>query len=215
MSKGYFLKRPFDFSLALVGFFASLPVWLLISYAIWLQDYGPVFFTQERVGFCGKIFMGYKFRSMMPDAERKTGPVQARENDERITRVGNVLRRTALDELPQLLNILKGDMSFVGPRPLRPAEIEVGKSSSESLGDIQLAALRASIMPGLTGVAQVFASRCITREEKFKYDLWYKDHQSFFLDVKLIILSFWISMRRKWDTTQKGFEKHFINGAAV
>ncbi len=207
MSRGYFLKRPFDFTLALMGFFFSFPLWVLISYAIWLHDFGPVFFTQERVGFCGRIFMGYKFRSMKPDAECQTGPIQARENDERITGVGRLLRRTALDELPQLLNILKGDMSFVGPRPLRPSEIEVGKTDAESLGDIHLGALRSSIMPGLTGVAQVFASRCIQREEKFKYDLWYKDHQSFVLDVKLIMLSVWISVSRKWDTRQKGFEK--------
>jgi len=151
--------------------------------------------------------MGYKFRSMMPDAERKTGPIQARENDTRITTVGRLLRKTALDELPQLLNILRGDMSFVGPRPLRPVEIEVGKTNSESLDTIQLAAARMCIMPGLTGVAQIFASRCITREEKFKYDLWYGGHQSLFLDAKLIVFSLWISVNRKWDTTQKGFEK--------
>ena len=207
MGKRYRLKRPFDYLVALVGVFVSIPAWILISYAVWLQDYGPIFFTQERVGFRGKIFMGYKFRSMIRDAERYTGPIQAQEGDKRITRVGMFLRKTALDELPQLWNILKGDMPFVGPRPLRPAEIEVGKTDSESLTDIQYAALRTSIMPGLTGVAQVFASRTVTREEKFKYDLWYKEHQSLAWDIRLIAVSFWISFCRKWDTKKKGFER--------
>lgn len=203
----YFLKRPFDLILGSLGLFFSLPLWMIFIFEIWLEDFGPVFFLQERVGKDGKLFMNKKFRSMMVDAEKLTGPIQACENDARVTKIGRWLRRTAMDELPQLLNIIKGEMSFVGPRPLRPMEIEVGTGKNDSISDIRFFDARSCVKPGLTGVAQVFAARTITREYKFRYDLWYIDHQSFTLDVWLILLSVWISFSRKWDTVNKGFQK--------
>ncbi|MFN3477260.1 MAG: sugar transferase, partial [Candidatus Methylomirabilales bacterium] len=118
-------KRVFDLLLSAVGFLLSSPLWLLVALAIKLEDGGPVFYAQERVGKDGRPFRSWKFRSMVPDADVRFGPLQAAENDHRVTRVGRLLRATALDELPQLWNILKGDMSFVGPRALLPAEVEV------------------------------------------------------------------------------------------
>jgi len=120
-----FLKRSFDIFFSSIGLFLSFPLWLFISLCIKLEDRGPIFYTQERVGKNGRIFKVIKFRSMIKNAEDITGPLQAQKDDSRITKVGKILRATAMDELPQLLNILKGDMSFVGPRALRPQEVEV------------------------------------------------------------------------------------------
>ena len=119
------IKRGFDVVLAATGLVVSAPLWLLLAIAIKLEDGGPVFFRQERVGRGGRVFDALKFRSMVPDAEARTGPVQATAGDPRVTRVGRLMRSTAMDELPQLWNIVAGDMSFVGPRPLRPGEVEV------------------------------------------------------------------------------------------
>ncbi len=116
------MKRLFDMIVSSAGLIVFSPVSLLIALGIKLEDGGPVFFTQERVGRDCRVFTAYKFRSMVVDAERLTGAVQATENDPRVTRMGRILRATAFDELPQLWNILRGDMSVVGPRPLRPGE---------------------------------------------------------------------------------------------
>lgn len=195
------MKRIFDFSLALVGLFISLPLWFVFGLIIWLEDRGPVFYFQDRVGIGGKIFTSIKFRSMVFDAEKDLGPVQAKENDPRITKMGGFLRKTAMDELPQLLNILKGDMSFVGPRALRTVEIESADSSSvKAIFQISGFKKRSSILPGLTGAGQVFASRSLVREEKFKYDLWYVDNLGFWLDIRLILKSVVTTFRAKWDT---------------
>src|SRR5207247_7523504 len=117
-------KRVFDVALSGVGLVMSAPLWAIIAAVIKLEDRGPVFYPQQRVGEQGQTFEALKFRSMIPDAERGIGPVQAAERDPRVTRVGRVLRVTAMDELPQLWNIFRGDMSFVGPRALRPDEID-------------------------------------------------------------------------------------------
>ncbi len=195
------MKRIFDFSLALVGLFISLPLWFVFGLMIWLEDRGPVFYFQDRVGIGGRIFRSIKFRSMIFDAEKGLGPVQAKENDPRITKLGRLLRKTAMDELPQLLNILKGEMSFVGPRALRTVEIESTDSSSvKPIFQIPGFKKRSSIRPGLTGAAQVFASRNLAREEKFKYDLWYVDNMGFWLDIRLILKSVVTTFRAKWDT---------------
>lgn len=195
------MKRIFDFSLALVGLFISLPLWFIFGLMIWLEERGPVFYLQERVGIGGKIFTSIKFRSMIFDAEKGLGPVQAKENDPRITKLGGFLRKTAMDELPQLLNILKGEMSFVGPRALRKVEIESADSSrAKPIFQIPGFKERSSIRPGLTGAGQVFASRNLAREEKFKYDLWYVDNMSFWLDIRLILKSVVTTFRAKWDT---------------
>jgi lipopolysaccharide/colanic/teichoic acid biosynthesis glycosyltransferase len=178
----------------------SLPLWPIIGLAIRLEDRGAVFYLQERVGRGGRLFKSIKFRSMRPDAEKGLGPTQAEENDVRITKTGRFLRKAAMDELPQLLNIFKGDMSFVGPRALRAAEIEsTGGSQAKSIFEVPGFEKRSSIRPGLTGLAQVLASRKLSREEKFKYDLWYIENRSFWLDIKLITASFLRTFRARWD----------------
>jgi lipopolysaccharide/colanic/teichoic acid biosynthesis glycosyltransferase len=194
------IKRAFDCALAGLGLIASAPIWLLIAIAITLEDHGPVFFRQTRVGLGGRTFDALKFRSMVPDAEARTGPVAATEHDPRITRVGRLMRATAMDELPQLWNIFAGDMSFVGPRPLRPGELEVrGDGQLVPLNQIPGYAARHSIRPGLTGLTQVYASRDISRTSKFRLDQVYVRRASFWLDLKLILLSFWITGTGAWE----------------
>jgi len=198
------LKRIFDYSLAVPGLFIFSPLWLIFSLAIWLEDRGPIYYIQERVGKNGRLFKGIKFRSMIPNAEVGLGPVQAKENDPRVTKMGRFLRKTAMDELPQLLNIAKGDMSFVGPRALRPMEIESTDSScAKTIFQIPGFKMRSSIRPGLTGVAQVFASRHLARQEKFKYDLWYVRNHNIGLDIMIILRSLTITLSRRWDTQAK------------
>ena len=194
------IKRTFDFALAGVGLIVSAPIWALLAAVIKLEDGGPVFFRQARVGLEGRTFDALKFRSMVPDAEARTGPVQATENDPRVTRVGRFMRATAMDELPQLWNIFAGDMSFVGPRPLRPGEVEVrGDGRLVRLDQIPGYEARHSIRPGLTGLTQVYASRDISRTSKFRLDQVYLRRASFWLDVKLILLSFWITGTGTWE----------------
>ena len=199
-------KRLFDICLSAFGLLCSSPLWLVIAVTIKLEDGGPIFFIRERVGKGGRHFRSFKFRSMIVGADRMYGPMQARCGDLRMTRVGRLLRATALDELPQLLNIFLGEMSFVGPRALLSAEIEVnGNGKPIRLDEIAGYAERQSVRPGLTGVAQVYAPRDVPRKEKFKYDLLYIRQQSFWLDAKLIFLSFWISLRAKWESREKKF----------
>ncbi len=198
------LKRLFDMSLAAAGLIVSLPLWVLIPLAIKLGDRGPVFFPQERVGLNGRVFKALKFRSMVPDAESKYGPRQAEEHDPRVTAIGRLLRATAMDELPQLWNILAGDMSFVGPRPLRPGEIEVaGDGRLVALDEVPGYDRRHSVRPGLTGLAQVYARRDLPRPEKFALDLDYIDRATPVLDLKLLLLSFWITARGAWEKSDR------------
>ena len=200
------LKRLYDIVLSSIGLIGSSPLWLIFSLAVKLQDGGPIFYGQERVGKNGRIFKALKFRSMVPDAEKESGPIQATENDPRVTKTGKILRATAMDELPQLWNIFKGDMSFVGPRALRPKEKEVhGNPDEMNIEDIPAYKERMAVRPGLTGLAQVYLSTDALRSEKFKYDLLYVKKQSFFLDLKLILLSFWITFRGKWESRSKKF----------
>jgi lipopolysaccharide/colanic/teichoic acid biosynthesis glycosyltransferase len=146
------------------------------------------------------VFRVWKFRSMIPDAEKHVGAVQAIEHDPRVTRIGRVMRATAMDELPQLWSIFIGDMSFVGPRALRPGEIEVlGSGRLERLEDVPGYEHRCRVRPGLTGIAQIHAPRDVPRRQKFRYDRLYVERQSFWLDVRLIATSFWITFRGRWE----------------
>jgi lipopolysaccharide/colanic/teichoic acid biosynthesis glycosyltransferase len=193
-------KRAFDVVLSGAGLVLALPLGAAVALAVKLTDGGPVFFTQERVGKGGRRFRSYKFRSMVPDADRKLGTVQAGENDPRVTAVGRILRKTAMDELPQLWNIFCGDMSFVGPRALAAEEVEIrGDGRSIRLEDIPGFRERHAVLPGLTGVAQIFAPRDIPRRKKFRYDRLYVRKQSLGLDIRLILISFWITFRGKWE----------------
>src|SRR2546426_112924 len=197
---GKLLKRSFDIGLAGFGLLTSAPLWGLIALLIKLDDAGPIFYAQERVGKGGRRFWSLKLRSMVPDGDRRFGPLQARDADARVTRVGRWLRATAMDELPQLWNILRGDMSFVGPRALRPEEIEVnGLGQVVPLEKIDGYEERHSVAPGLTGLAQIYADRDIPRRQKFKYDLLYVKRQGFGLDLRLVALSLWITFRGRWE----------------
>jgi lipopolysaccharide/colanic/teichoic acid biosynthesis glycosyltransferase len=192
-------KRTLDILLSGFGLIASGPLWLLFAIAIKAEDGGPVFFGQERVGQWGRTFKALKFRSMRPDAEALTGAVQATEGDPRVTRTGRLMRATAMDELPQLWNILRGDMSFVGPRALRPGEIEVESGRMVRLEDVPGFEHRIKVRPGLTGIAQIYAPRDVARRQKFRYDRLYVARRSWLLDVRLILLSFWISLHGTWE----------------
>ena len=194
------IKRIFDIALSGFGLLVSSPLWLALAVLIKLEDGGPVFYTQDRVGRRGRRFLAMKFRSMRPDAEALSGPVQATEADPRVTRIGRWMRKTAMDELPQLWNIFRGDMSFVGPRALRPGEIEAETDGRlVALEDVPGFEHRIRVRPGLTGLAQIYARRDIPRRHKFRYDRIYVERGSWWLDARLILLSFWISFLGTWE----------------
>lgn len=178
------VKRSFDivFSLSVLIFFS--PLFLLIALLIKITSKGPVFYLQERMSLNGHHFKMIKFRSMKMDAERKTGAVWAREKDNRVTFLGRILRRTSLDELPQFYNVLKGEMSVVGPRPERPVLIEDFKKK------IPLYMMRHHMKGGITGWAQINGLRGNTSlDERIKADLYYIQNWSLYFDVKIILLT--------------------------
>ena len=178
------LKRILDILISLVGALAFLVLLPFIVLAIKLDSPGSIFYSQERTGLNGRTFRIYKFRSMRADAEAKTGAVFSRQGDDRVTRVGRFMRKTRLDELPQILNILRGDMSIVGPRPERPEHV---KRLTEK---IPFYRTRLVIRPGLTGWAQVRYNYGSTDEDalmKLQYDLYYIRHQSILLDLNIIL----------------------------
>jgi len=191
------LKRLFDILLSGIGLILSAPLWIIFTILIKKGDQGPVFYSQYRVGKNAKIFNVLKFRSMVPDAERNTGAVWATENDPRVTPIGKIIRATAMDELPQLWNIFRGDMSFVGPRAERPELVE------DFAKKIQGYMKRFSVTPGLTGIAQVYGRYDTPPQHKLKYDLLYIKKRSLCLDMKLIVLSFWITFKGKWESREK------------
>jgi sugar transferase (PEP-CTERM system associated) len=175
-----FFKRCVDIALAALGLVLTLPFFPLIALIIKLDSPGPLFFSQVRVGSREKPFTLYKFRSMAQDAEKATGAVWAQKNDSRVTRVGQILRNSRIDELPQLYNVLMGNMSFIGPRPERPEFVEKLQNV------IPYYSKRHFIKPGLTGWAQVkypYGSSVEDAVEKLRYDLYYIKHFSAFLDL--------------------------------
>jgi len=198
----YRLKRLIDIILSVVGIILSLPLSFLISLLIYCEDRGSIFYSQKRVGKDGILFDVPKFRTMIENSDELFGPMQATVNDTRITRVGKILRDTALDEIPQIWCILKGKMSFVGPRALAPAEIESENYHNDmikSIDDIPGYKKRITVRPGLTGVAQIFAPRDINRRNKFRYDCIYINNMGLVFDMKLIILSFLITFLGRWE----------------
>ena len=180
------LKRIIDIILATVFLVLLAPVQLIIYLLIKIQEPGPAIFKQERLGKDGKIFDILKFRTM----KLQTPSLAAKDihEEEYVTRLGKILRMTSLDELPQLINILKGEMSFVGPRPLIPNEGEINDKRRE-LGIHKL-------RPGLTGWAQIKARNTHDQNEKLKLDLYYKLHKSLFLDMKIIFMTFFSFIQR-------------------
>jgi exopolysaccharide biosynthesis polyprenyl glycosylphosphotransferase len=175
------VKRAVDIFLSLLLLLAFLPLWLLIALAVKLTSRGPVFYKQVRVGKGMREYTMYKFRTMVRGAEEETGPVLSPRRDARVTLLGRFLRRTHLDEIPQLLNILLGHMSFVGPRPERPEFVK------RYLRDIVGYEERFAVRPGLTGLAQVSGKYATSPENKLKFDLLYIQNQSIFLDLKIIL----------------------------
>lgn len=178
------IKRGFDTCAALVGCALSLPLLPIIAAAIKLESRGPVFFRQERVGKSGRDFALIKFRTMQENAEHATGPVWASEKDPRITRVGRFLRKSRLDELPQLFNVLVGDMSLVGPRPERPMFVV------QLQEQVPFYAYRHVVKPGITGWAQVrytYGASVTDAWEKLQYDLYYIKNLSVFLDLLVLL----------------------------
>lgn len=176
-------KRLMDILLCSVAMIVAAPVMAVVAIAIKLEDGGPVFFRQKRMTRGGREFDILKFRSMIVDAEKYAGAVLATDNDPRITRVGKVIRATRLDELPQILNILKGDMSIVGPRPERKV------IADEYCKDIPEFAYRLKVRGGLTGYAQIYGKYNTSAYDKLRLDLMYIENYSFMLDIKLIILT--------------------------
>ena len=193
------IKRLFDIVLSLIGLIILLPLFLIIAIIIKLDSKGPVFFKHKRIGKNGKTIGVYKFRSMVINAEeliKKFTPEQKAEyeknfkldNDPRITRVGKVLRKTSLDELPQLINILIGNMSIVGPRPIVTGEIDkYGDQKDKFL----------SMTPGLTGYWQASGRSDVEYDERIQMELYYIDHCSLWLDIKIIFKTFFAVIKRK------------------
>ncbi len=187
-------KRALDLGLSALGLLLVAPLILLISLAIKLDSSGPVFFLQERLGRRRAPFNCLKFRTMRQDAERETGPVWASASDPRITRIGRFLRKTRMDELPQLINVFRGEMSLVGPRPIRPYFAD---RLSEQ---VPFYNLRFVEKPGITGWAQVkhvYAASYAEQVDKFHYDYYYIRNQSFLLDLYIMALTFWVVIRMK------------------
>lgn len=187
-----FDKRAFDILLAFFGLIFSAPLWLLISFLLWLEDPGPIFFVKNSVGKGGCNFHQYKFRTMVAGAESNTGPVLASTRDERVLLSGRLLRKTALDELPQLINILKGEMSFVGPRPQRTILVR------DYLDEIPFYADRHLVLPGLAGLAQVAGDYYLTPRQKLRFDRLYVRYASLGFDIKLLCLGFLIAFWYRW-----------------
>lgn len=179
----YKLKRLFDIIFSFVLLIVVSPIMLVTALAIKLEDRGPVFYKQDRCTKDAKVFKIYKFRSMIVDAE-KNGFIPCTSNDNRITKVGKVIRMTRIDELPQIINILKGDMSFVGPRPERVEHVE---KYTKELPEF---AYRMRVKGGLTGYAQIYGKYNTSAYDKLRLDLMYIENQSFLLDLKILMLTF-------------------------
>jgi len=188
------VKRLIDFMVALIALVLLSPLLILLAILIKIGTPGPVFFRQKRVGQHGKVFTIFKFRSMIKDAERYSGPVWAEENDPRITRVGRLMRKTRLDEIPQLINVLVGDMSLVGPRPERPYFVD--KLRHEYPYYVR----RHRVKPGVTGWAQVKGKYDTTIEaakEKLEFDLYYIDNVSLRLDFRIMVYTVFVMLQFK------------------
>ncbi len=183
MRAKYITKEIFDRVVAFVALVLLMPVFAFVAVLIKLDSPGPVFFMQERVGRNGKLFKTFKFRTMVNGADKKTKGIYIDKNNPYVTRVGKILRRTGIDELPQLINVLKGDMSLVGPRPTLKYQVE-------KYNDFQKK--RLLMKPGITGWALVNGRNKLTWPERIKLDVWYVEHWSFWLDLKILFKTVWV-----------------------
>ena len=191
-----FGKRAFDLALGMAASLVALPLVTAIALAVWLEDPGPLFFVKNSVGRGGRSFRQWKIRTMVRSAEAETGPVLASETDERVLWTGRWLRKTALDELPQLLNILQGSMSFVGPRPQRTILVDTYLDRIPEYAD------RHAVAPGIAGLAQVAGDYYLTPRQKLRYDRLYVGHSGLAFDLKLVAIAFamvfWLRWRPGW-----------------
>lgn len=173
-----FIKRLFDIFVSLIVIVPFFPVWLVVALVIRLTSEGPVFFLQDRPGKDKKIFKVYKFRTMRPGSEKMVKGVEVMKDDDRVTAVGRFLRRSKLDEIPQCLNVLKGEMSLIGPRPERV----------DSLADYdEEISKRLNMLPGMTGLAQVSGNIYLTLQNRYKLDVYYVEHFSLWLDIRILL----------------------------
>ena len=180
----HFLKRLFDILLSLLVLVILSPVFLITAIAIKIDSKGPVLFKQERLGKGGRVFKIYKFRSMCVNAEHTGSGVYSGKGDARVTRVGRIIRATSIDELPQAVNILKGDMSFIGPRPpltYHPWPIEEYTDEQRKMFDVR---------PGITGWAQINGRKAVEWHDRIKLSVWYVEHLTMWLDIKIFFLTF-------------------------
>lgn len=178
----HFFKRLFDIIIGLIALPFVLLVIIVIAPIIYFTDRGPVFYCGERVGKNGKHFKMVKLRSMYvnaPDIRNADGSTFNSDKDNRVTTIGRILRKTSLDEFPQFLNVLSGDMSIVGPRPTVALDLDLSKAD-------EMTQIRYSVRPGITGYAQAYYRNSITQEEKLKWNCYYVDHMSFLMDVKIL-----------------------------
>lgn len=180
------LKRMTDVCISLVALLILAIPFVVIAIAIKLDSTGPVFFRQERVGKDKKLFWILKFRTMMHDPARVGPQPPPRQGDKLVTNVGNILRKSGLDELPQLINVLQGDISLVGPRPVHPYRAACFKKHQQR---------RFLVKPGITGWALIHGRNQLNWDEKLRYDLWYVDHLSFLLDLRILWRTPWILLR--------------------
>ncbi|MFU2158709.1 sugar transferase [Caldisericum sp. AR60] len=178
-----FIKEIFDKVVSFFALIILLPLFLFVAILIKLDSKGPVFFLQERVGKDGKIFRVFKFRTMTTDAPEKTKGKYIDKDNPYVTRVGKILRRTGIDELPQLINVLKGEMSLVGPRPTLPYQVA-------KYNDFQKK--RLLMKPGITSWALIHGRNKLTWDERIKYDVWYVENWSFWLDLKILFKTVWV-----------------------
>lgn len=175
-----YIKRIMDTLLAIIALIIALPILLVIALAIKLSSKGSIFFIQKRLGEHGKVFDIYKFRTMVQEAEKVGTGIFTSHDDPRITKVGHLLRKTSLDEVPQILNVLKGDMSLVGPRPPVPYH----PHKYEDYSDEQR--IRFTVKPGITGYAQVIGRNTLTWDERIDLDIEYVENMSMMLDLKIL-----------------------------
>ena len=189
-------KRAFDLSFLFAAHIVLFPVfvalWTIIPLAIWLEDRGSVFYSQRRAGKGGRMFLLLKFRTMRQNQREGEPTILATEDDPRITLVGRIIRPMALDELPQVLNVFAGQMSFVGPRP-EPADMQ-----EELVGLTSYAQRRLWVRPGLTGLAQLYGGYHARLRDKLRFDLLYIQKMNPWLDLRLILFSFWRTLCVRW-----------------
>ncbi|HEX3029175.1 MAG TPA: sugar transferase [Clostridia bacterium] len=197
------IKRALDFTLSLIAILILLPVFLIVSFLVFFKLGRPIFFRQKRPGKDGRIFGMYKFRTML---NTKDSSGQLLSDEKRLTSFGKFLRASSLDELPELLNVLKGDMSLVGPRPLLVEYLDYYTPEQKR---------RHLVRPGITGWAQVNGRNAISWEEKFKLDVWYVDNWRLWLDIKIFFLTFYKVFKREGISNENSVTMEKFKGSNI